>query len=41
VRRSSCSDDEVRFWPADLDGLMVAHERRYYSRQSDREFARS
>jgi hypothetical protein len=41
VRRSSCSDDEVCFRPADLDGFMVTHEQRYHSRQSDRELARS
>jgi hypothetical protein len=30
---SSCPDDEVGFRPADLDGFVVAHERRYHSGQ--------
>jgi hypothetical protein len=41
VRRSSCSDDDVGFRPANLDGFVVAHERAYHSRQSDRELAQS
>jgi hypothetical protein len=33
VRRSSCPDDEVGFRLADLDGFVVAHERRYHGGQ--------